>query len=113
MTLPSSISVAARTSPAAFCVFDVLVHGREDVRSLPLSERQRRLEQLVETRPGVQRVTSLEEHGEALFAQACELDMEGIVGKDLSAPYKRGVQKSWVKMKNPNSSRAEALGFQR
>ena len=31
--------------------------------------------------------------------------------EDLSAPYKRGVQPTWVKVKNPNYSRQEALGF--
>jgi len=61
--------------------------------------------------PGLQLVRSLREHGEALFAPACEMDLEGIVGKDLSAPYKRGVQPTWVKIKNPNYSRQEALGF--
>ena len=59
----------------------------------------------------VQLVPWLEAHGEALFKQACELDLEGTVGKDLSAPYKRGVQPTWVKVKNPNYSRQEALGF--
>jgi len=33
------------------------------------------------------------------------------VGKDLSAPYKRGVQPTWVKIKNPSNLQKEALGF--
>ena len=60
---------------------------------------------------GVQLVPWLEAHGEALFQQACELDLEGVVGKDLSAPYKRGVQPTWVKVKNQKYSRQEAPGF--
>jgi len=52
---------------------------------------------LVQTRPGLQLVRSSTEHREALFAQACKMDLEGIVGKDLAAPYKRGVQATWVK----------------
>ena len=66
---------------------------------------------VVETRPGPQLVRSLPEHGEALFVQACEMDLEGIVGKDLSAPCKRGVQPMWAKIKNPKYSRQEALRF--
>jgi len=94
MKLQSSIAAAARSSPA-----------------LPLRERQARLADLVETVPGLQLVRGLQDHGEALFAQACEMDLEGIVGKDLAAPYKRGVQPTWVKIKNPTYSRPEALGF--
>jgi len=40
-----------------------------------------------------------------------EMNLEGIVGKDLVAPYKRGVQPTWVKIKTPSCSRPEALGF--
>ena len=41
-------------------------------------------------------------------------DYEGIVGKRLDAPYKAGRQRSWVKVKNPNYSRPDAIiGFRR
>jgi len=109
--LAGRATAAVRAAPAALCVFDLLLQDGEDLRPLPLSERKERLEELVETVPGLQLVRALPEHGEALFAQACEMDLEGIVGKDLAAPYKRGVQPTWVKVKNPNYSRQEALGF--
>ena len=54
-------------------------------------------------------VRSLAEHGDALFAQACVLHLDGIVGRDLGAAYKRGVQP--LKAKNPTYCRQEALGF--
>ena len=54
---------------------------------------------------------SLPERGEASFAQPCEIDPEVIVGKDLVAPYNRGVQPTWVKTRNLNYPRQEALGF--
>ena len=92
-------------------VFDLLLQDGEDLRPLLLSERKERLAALVQTVPGLQLVRSLPEHDEALFAQACEMDLEGIIGKDLAAHYKRGVQPAWVKTKNPNYSRQEALGF--
>ena len=107
----SDCAAATRSAPAALCVFDVLLIDGEDLRRLPLSERKERLAALVETIPGLQLARSLPDHGEALFAQACDMDLEGIVGKDLTAPYKRGVQPTWVKIKNPNYSRQEAPGF--
>jgi len=109
--MPSSIAPAVRAAPAALCVVDLLIVDRVDRRALPLSERQARLAGLVQTPPGLQSVRFLPEHGDALFAEACEMDLEGIVGKDWAAAYKLGVQPMWVTMKNPNYSRQEALGF--
>jgi hypothetical protein len=39
----------------------------------------------------------------AIFLQACKLGLEGIVSKRLSAPYRSGPSRDWVKVKNPDS----------
>lgn len=120
MTRSASMAAAARESPGALCVFNVLLALGSDLRPLPLLRRKDLLGTLFAQRLvddagdlGVQIVPWLEAHGEALFAQARELDLEGMVGKDLSAPYWRGMQPTWVKIKNPSYSRQEALGFRR
>ena len=46
---------------------------------------------------------------EAVVAKACELDLEGIVGKQDDSPYQRGKRPTWVKIKNPDYSRQDAL----
>jgi bifunctional non-homologous end joining protein LigD len=107
----SSIITAAAETPAALCVFDVLVIRGRDVRALPLAERKARLRDLVPDIRGVQIVSSLESHGEALFNQAVKLDIEGTVAKRLDAPYSAGGQLAWLKIKDRNYSRQEALGF--
>ena len=56
-------------------------------------------------------MSALESHGEALFAKAVELDIGGIVAKRLDAAYSAGRQLAWLKIKNRNYSRQEALGF--
>jgi bifunctional non-homologous end joining protein LigD len=109
----SSIITAAAETPAALCVFDVLIVNRRDVRALPLVERKARLREIVEHASGIQIVGALEAHGEALFDQAVKLDIEGIVAKRLDAPYFAGRQLAWLKIKNRNYSRQEALGFRR
>ena len=109
----SSIVTAAAETPAALCVFDVLIVNRRDVRALPLVERKARLREIVEHASGIQIVGALEAHGEALFDQAVKLDIEGIVAKRLDAPYFAGRQLAWLKIKNRNYSRQEALGFRR
>jgi ATP-dependent DNA ligase len=39
-----------------------------------------------------------------MFAAVCELGLEGIVSKKLTAPYRSGPSKTWIKVKKPNSA---------
>jgi hypothetical protein len=41
--------------------------------------------------------------GALLFAHACRIGLEGIVSKRLSAPYRSGRSRDWLKVKNPDS----------
>jgi len=82
----------------------VLVVGRRDLRTLPLSERKAHLHEVVPKTPGIQVVSSLEAHGEALFAKAVEMDIEGIVAKRMDAPCAAGRQVHWLKIKNRDYS---------
>jgi len=107
-----SINTAASAEPAALCVFDILAHGDEDLRSLSTLARKARLQEAIESAPpGIQLLTWLEAHGEVAFAKACELDLEGVVAKRIDAPYQAGKRPAWRKIKNPEYSRQEALGF--
>jgi len=36
-----------------------------------------------------------------MFAAVCDLGLEGIVSKRLTAPYRSGPSKTWIKIKNP------------
>jgi ATP-dependent DNA ligase len=38
-----------------------------------------------------------------VFRHACAMGLEGIVSKRLTAPYRSGVSKDWIKVKNPDS----------
>jgi bifunctional non-homologous end joining protein LigD len=50
---------------------------------------------------------ALNEHtdarGELVFRQACAMGLEGIVSKRLTAPYRSGPSRDWIKVKNPDS----------
>jgi ATP dependent DNA ligase domain len=41
--------------------------------------------------------------GATIFQQACRMGLEGIVSKRLSAPYRSGPSRDWLKVKNPDS----------
>jgi bifunctional non-homologous end joining protein LigD len=38
-----------------------------------------------------------------LVHQSCKMGLEGIVSKRLSAPYRPGPSRDWLKVKNPDS----------
>ena len=43
------------------------------------------------------------EDGAVVFRHACKMGLEGIVSKRLSAPYRSGPSRDWIKTKNPDS----------
>jgi ATP-dependent DNA ligase len=96
MRRPRAIATAARETPAALCLFDLLLIQDRDLRSLAQVERKQRLRELVPEGGGLQIVKSIESHGEALFTKACELDIEGIVAKRIDASYVAGPQIAWL-----------------
>jgi bifunctional non-homologous end joining protein LigD len=44
-----------------------------------------------------------DEDGATIFRQACRMGLEGIVSKRLTAPYRSGPSRDWLKVKNPDS----------
>ncbi len=90
---------------AIACAFDLLRLDGDDLLQLPLSERKGKLEKLLRrSRDGIQYVEHLEDDGDDVFEAACKLGLEGIVSKRLTAPYKSGPCKSWIKVRNPESA---------
>jgi bifunctional non-homologous end joining protein LigD len=86
---------------AVACAFDLLRLDGDDMRRLPLSERKAALSKLLrKSGGGIQYVAHCTLEGEEAFAAACELGIEGIVSKRLTAPYKSGPCKSWINVKS-------------
>jgi ATP-dependent DNA ligase len=44
-----------------------------------------------------------DEDGAVIFQQACKMGLEGFVSKRLSAPYRSGPSRNWIKVKNSDS----------
>ena len=71
---------------------------------MPLRKRKDQLARL----PGRRNVgIVLNDHTDArgalVFEQACRMGLEGIVSKRLTAPYRSGPCRDWIKVKNPDS----------
>ena len=96
----------AGCSPQWFYGFDLLwIDGRE-LRDLPQIARKAELRRAVPADGAHLRyVDHVENSGIELFQAVCEMDLEGIVAKHKQAPY--GMEKSWLKIKNPTYSQAE------
>jgi hypothetical protein len=58
---------------------------------------------LVGRRLGIVLSDHTDDDGAVIFRQACKLGLEGIVSKRMSAPYRSGPSRDWIKVKNPNS----------
>ena len=111
-----------RLVPAALVAYDLLEWRREDVRSLPLGERRRRLGELLvslpET-PALRLSPRVEAAGwtelAAIQAAARERGAEGLMLKRLASPYRVGrVRGDWWKWKvDPYSVDAVLIYAQR
>jgi ATP-dependent DNA ligase len=86
------------------CAFDLLRLDEDDLRRRPLADRKTALRKLLsKSKGGIQFVAHAEMPGDEAFQAACELGLEGIVSKRMTASYKSGPCKSWVKTRNPKS----------
>jgi bifunctional non-homologous end joining protein LigD len=67
-----------------------------------LEQRKARLQELVANAPaGIQFNEHLEGDGAGVFAHARKMGLEGIVSKRRDHPYRSGLSKAWLKIKNP------------
>jgi len=87
-----------------FFAFDLLFADGEDLRPLPLSERKARLKEplsrLKDKRQQIRYVEHFETAGDQVLESASRMGFEGIVSKQLGAPYRSGRGGSWVKAKS-------------
>jgi len=92
-----------KTNDLVFFVFDLLFDDGEDLRKLPLSDRKTRLQRLltanVRNDGPLRYVEHLETAGDAVLRSACQLALEGIISKKLTAPYISGRGDTWLKSK--------------
>jgi bifunctional non-homologous end joining protein LigD len=84
--------------------FDLLFADGEDLRALPLSERKERLKDLLDGLKGKHAALRYVEHfetsGAAVLESASRMGFEGIISKQLDAPYRSGRVGNWLKIKS-------------
>ncbi|HUP94495.1 MAG TPA: DNA ligase D [Burkholderiales bacterium] len=88
------------SSKLHYFVFDLPYLNGYDLRGVPLVERKRLLESLLESAPATLRYSShIEGSGEEFFKQACSLKLEGMISKRSQSIYQSGRCRDWLKVK--------------
>jgi bifunctional non-homologous end joining protein LigD len=91
-------------SEAMLYAFDLLELNGKDRRGLSPGDRKARLARLLaRRRVGIVLSVHTADDGATIFQQACRMGLEGIVSKRLSAPYRSGPSRGWIKVENPDS----------
>jgi bifunctional non-homologous end joining protein LigD len=99
-----------------YYAFDLLYLDGVDLRGVGLGERKRRLAQmLARIPPEAASAIRLSDHvmgqGPAFLAQVAHLGLEGIVSKQLGAPYRSGRSHHWLKVKCCQRQEFVVVGF--
>jgi len=98
-----------RGNPPCFFAFDLLTWDGKDLRTERLLDRKQELRRLLARACTPLKYTEyIDGCGMALFQRVCELDLEGIVAKQKSAPYvTEREQSTWFKILNRGYSQKD------
>jgi len=111
---PHRIRSLAHSTPATYVAFDLLYLGHESIMNQPFSERRKLLEVLVKGVNDPQLLLSegVTGQGKAFFAEACRLNLEGIMAKRSSSRYQPGQRTdAWIKIKKHSELYCSIIGF--
>jgi bifunctional non-homologous end joining protein LigD len=99
-------------TPIVYYVFDVLEIDGEPAVDLPLVERRKRLEQLLDRRNKTVRLSEVFDDGQALLEAAKQQHLEGIIAKRLDSRYLPGKRtRDWLKIKTHSEQEFVIAGY--
>ena len=97
-----------------YIVFDLLALDGKDLREQPLTERKQILQDLMKDAPdNIHYSQHVEGSGKQSFEAACELGMEGIIGKKANSKYSGTRKGDWIKIKCANRQELVIGGYTR
>src|SRR5919109_2504980 len=99
-------------TPLVYYVFDLLELEGGPLVELPLIERRKRLERLLDKRNRTVRLSESFDDGRALLEAANEQQLEGIIAKRLDSRYAEGRRtRDWLKIKTHGEQEFVIAGF--
>ena len=89
-----------RQGRLVYYVFDILWLEGHDLMGLPLTRRKEILRKILPPLNYIKYGDYIEEQGKALFQQASDRRLEGVVGKKADSPYRPGIRsRDWLKVR--------------
>jgi len=83
-----------------YIIFDLLAYGGKDIRSLPITERKKKLKQIMKTAPeNLHYSEHFQSLTEAHFKSVCQDGFEGIIAKKANSVYSGTRNGDWIKLK--------------
>ncbi len=103
------------TADVVMFYFDLLWLDGDDLRSQPLRARRDLLRELLAKidEPAIRFSDDFAQDPQSLLASACEMRLEGIIGKRADAPYRSGRSTDWIKLKCNMRQETVICGFTR
>jgi bifunctional non-homologous end joining protein LigD len=99
-------------TPIVYEVFDLLELEGRSLVDLPLAERRKQLEALLDRRNRTVRISEAFDDGEALYEAAKEQGLEGILAKRVDSPYREGKRtREWLKIKTHGRQEFVVAGY--
>ena len=99
-------------TPIVYYVFDVLEVEGEPLVDLPLVDRRKRLEQLLDRRNHTIRLSETFDDGQALYDAAKQQGLEGVLAKRLDSRYAVGRRThDWLKVKTHHEQEFVVAGY--
>ncbi|QKW55079.1 DNA ligase D [Stenotrophomonas sp. NA06056] len=97
--------------PLRYIVFDLPGVAGVDISRAPLLERKALLKELIGDTPGTLAFSEhVIDHGPAVFEASGKAGFEGIVSKQIDAPYVNARARSWVKVKHEDTDEFLIIG---
>jgi ATP-dependent DNA ligase len=112
----SRVRMLAEKTPALLRAFDLLAEGSEKLLAKPFVERRERLESLVAGLGGRRKAAAGSIELTPLQARLAKAtpwlaDGEGVIAKELAAPYRPGERKGMVKVKRMRTADCVVVGW--
>ena len=104
---------ANRSANILYYLFDLPYLNGVDLREVPVEERRAALATVLNTSkdPLLRFSDAFGEDPEALLNSACQMRMEGLIGKRLGSPYVSRRSSDWIKLKCKHRQEFVVVGF--
>ncbi|SNX54708.1 non-homologous end-joining DNA ligase [Thermoanaerobacterium sp. RBIITD] len=106
------IDLLSKSLPAMFVTWDILYMDGKELIGLPLIERKRILDKVVNESDIIKISDFIYEHGKALFDETGRQGLEGVMAKKADSKYYIGKRsRLWLKLKHFITINAVILGY--